>query len=223
MSHDFGRIGRSNLRGKSTENGGKTSNSLGTCREGGYRAGMTPQPTPWTAVAGPVLPRDRGGGAGIPVGYQADRGRAPRARCHHAAAIEGLEFVLETVTAVGSSGELARHLFRECWRVGTGSDIDLCRAFGWEVDAHSYKVRMAADLVAIWHNGRITVDGGQEEVWNALDQGCDALAQFNQGAGLTGRPERLSGFRRRGLPAWRARPSRPSKLDCGVRRCAAWQ
>jgi hypothetical protein len=26
----------------------KRANSVGTCREGGYRAGMTPHPTPWT-------------------------------------------------------------------------------------------------------------------------------------------------------------------------------
>jgi hypothetical protein len=36
--------------------------------------------------------------------------------------IEGLEFVEETVIALGSSTELANHLFRECWVVGTGSD-----------------------------------------------------------------------------------------------------
>jgi hypothetical protein len=35
--------------------------------------------------------------------------------------IDGLEFVEETVTALGYSGELATHLFRECWAVGTGS------------------------------------------------------------------------------------------------------
>jgi hypothetical protein len=62
----------------------------------------------------------------------------------------GLEFVEETVTALGSSTELAHHLFRECWAIGTGSYIDLCRAFGWEVEAHKYKVAMAADLVALW-------------------------------------------------------------------------
>jgi hypothetical protein len=32
------------------------------------------------------------------------------------------------------------------------------------VGAHKFKVAMAADLVALWHNGRITVDPGQEEV-----------------------------------------------------------
>jgi hypothetical protein len=78
--------------------------------------------------------------------------------------IDGLEFVEETVTALGYSGELATHLFRECWAVGTGSDVDLCRAFGWEVEAHRFKVATAADLVALWHNGRITVDGGNKEV-----------------------------------------------------------
>jgi hypothetical protein len=46
---------------------------------------------------------------------------------------------------LGSSTELATHLFRECWAVGTGSDTDL--AFGWEVEAHKFKVTMAADLV----------------------------------------------------------------------------
>jgi hypothetical protein len=72
--------------------------------------------------------------------------------------IEGIEYVEEAVTALGYSTELAHHLFRECWVVGTGSNIDLCRAFGWEVEAHEYKVATAADLVALWHNGRITVD-----------------------------------------------------------------
>jgi hypothetical protein len=60
--------------------------------------------------------------------------------------IKGLEFVEETVTALGYSTELAHHLFRECWAVGTGSDVDLCRAFGWEVKAHKFKVATAADL-----------------------------------------------------------------------------
>jgi hypothetical protein len=32
------------------------------------------------------------------------------------------------------------------------------------VEAHKFKVAMAADLVALWHNGRITVDRGQKEV-----------------------------------------------------------
>jgi hypothetical protein len=48
--------------------------------------------------------------------------------------------------------------------LGTGSGADLCRAFGWEVEAHKSKVAMAADLVALWHNGRIAVDPGPEEV-----------------------------------------------------------
>ena len=39
--------------------------------------------------------------------------------------------------------------------VGTGSEVDLCRAFGWEVELHKFKVAMAVDLVALWHNGRI--------------------------------------------------------------------
>jgi hypothetical protein len=81
--------------------------------------------------------------------------------------IEGLEFVEEAVTALGSSTELAHHLFRECWAVGTGSDVDLCRAFGWEIEAHRFKVATAAGLVAIWHNSRITVDRGQKEVSGA--------------------------------------------------------
>jgi hypothetical protein len=34
--------------------------------------------------------------------------------------IEGIEFVEETVTALGSSTELADHLFRECWAAATG-------------------------------------------------------------------------------------------------------
>src|ERR1700736_2080131 len=52
--------------------------------------------------------------------------------------IEGLEFVEEAVAALGSTTELATHLFRECWVVGTGSDTDLRRAFGWEVEAHRF-------------------------------------------------------------------------------------
>ena len=73
----------------------------------------------------------------------------------------------EAVTALGYSTELAHHLFRECWAEGTGSDTDLCRVFGWEVEAHKFKVATAADLVALWHNGRITVDRGQKEVSGA--------------------------------------------------------
>ena len=60
--------------------------------------------------------------------------------------IEGLEFVEETVAALGSTTELAGHLFRECWAVGTGSE-ELSRAFGWndrEVETHKFKVAMAA-------------------------------------------------------------------------------
>jgi hypothetical protein len=72
--------------------------------------------------------------------------------------IKGLEFVEEAVTALGYSTELATHLFRECWVEGTGRKVDLCRAFGWEVEAHKFKVATAAGLVAIWHNARITVD-----------------------------------------------------------------
>jgi hypothetical protein len=64
--------------------------------------------------------------------------------------IDGLEFVEEAVTALGYSTELASHLFRECWAVGTGSEVDLCRAFGWEVEAHAFTVAMGADLVALW-------------------------------------------------------------------------
>jgi hypothetical protein len=32
------------------------------------------------------------------------------------------------------------------------------------VESHKFKVAMAADMVALWHNGRITVDRGQKEV-----------------------------------------------------------
>jgi hypothetical protein len=80
--------------------------------------------------------------------------------------IEGLEFVLDAVRALGSSTELAGHLFRECWTVGTGHE-ELSREFGWndrEIEAHKSKVAMAAGLVALWHNSRITVDRGQKEV-----------------------------------------------------------
>ena len=81
--------------------------------------------------------------------------------------IAGIEFVEETVAALGSSTELADHLFRECWAVGTGSG----RTLGWtgrEIEAHNSKVATAADLVALWHNGRITVDGGNKEVSGAV-------------------------------------------------------
>jgi hypothetical protein len=81
--------------------------------------------------------------------------------------IKGLEYVEETVTALGYSTELASHLFRECWAEGTGSDVDLCRVFGWEVEAHKYKVHLAAEMVAYWHNSRITVDVGNKEVSGA--------------------------------------------------------
>ena len=50
----------------------------------------------------------------------------------------------ETVTALGSSTELATHLFRECWAVGTGSEVDLCRAFGWEKQAAQFLVQLIA-------------------------------------------------------------------------------
>jgi hypothetical protein len=75
--------------------------------------------------------------------------------------------VEEAVTALGSSTELAHHLFRECWWVGTGSKVDLCRAFGWEVEAHAFKVATAAGLVALWHNSRITVDVENKGVFAA--------------------------------------------------------
>jgi hypothetical protein len=71
----------------------------------------------------------------------------PVVRLRH---IAGIRYVEEAVTALGSSTELAGHLFRECWAEGTGSEVDLCRAFGWEVEAHAFKVAMAADLVALW-------------------------------------------------------------------------
>jgi hypothetical protein len=90
--------------------------------------------------------------------------------------IEGLEYVEEAVTALGSTTELATHLFRECWAEGTGSDVDLCRAFGWELEAHAFKVAMAADLVALWHNGRITVDVGNKEVSGAAHAGSVAAS-----------------------------------------------
>jgi hypothetical protein len=50
----------------------------------------------------------------------------------------------ETVAALGCSTELAHHLFRECWAVGTGSDTDLCRAFGWEKQAAQFLVQLIA-------------------------------------------------------------------------------
>jgi hypothetical protein len=62
--------------------------------------------------------------------------------------IDGLEFVEETVTALGSSTELATHLFRQCWAEGTGSDVDLCRAFGWEVEEPTNRHRHPQMAVA---------------------------------------------------------------------------
>ena len=91
---------------------------------------------------------------------------------HHAA-----DFVEETVAALGSSTELAHHLFRECWAEGTGSDTDLCRAFGWKADAHRDKVRLAAGLVALWHNSRITVDVENKEVSGASHARSVAASQ----------------------------------------------
>jgi hypothetical protein len=88
--------------------------------------------------------------------------------------IEGLEYVEETVVVLGSSTELAHHLFRQCWVEGTNETFtlsvkvaDLCRVFGWEVDAHAFKVAEAAGLVAIAHNSRITVDRRQKGVSGA--------------------------------------------------------
>ena len=52
----------------------------------------------------------------------------------------------------------AIHLFRECWVVGTGSDTDLCRVFGWEVEAHKFKVATAALLVSAMGN-TVTASG----------------------------------------------------------------
>jgi hypothetical protein len=80
---------------------------------------------------------------------------------------------------LGSSTELATHLFRECWTIGTGSE-ELSRAFGWngrEVEAHKFKVAMAADLVALWHNARITVDPGHKEVSAAAHARSVAASQ----------------------------------------------
>jgi hypothetical protein len=74
--------------------------------------------------------------------------------------------VKEAVAALGASTELADHLFRECWAIGTGSG----RTIGWtgnEIEAHKFKVAMAADLMALWHNGRITVDPAHKEVSGA--------------------------------------------------------
>ncbi len=89
--------------------------------------------------------------------------------------IEGIEFVEATVAALlGTKTDLAIHLFRECWAVGTGSDIDLMSSFGWEPQVHGAKVALAADLVALWHNGRITVDRGPEEVSGSRHFICPA-------------------------------------------------
>src|ERR1700736_6317620 len=76
--------------------------------------------------------------------------------------VEGLEFGEEAVAALGSSGELANHLFRECWAEGTGSDVDLCRAFGWELEAHAFKVATAAGLVALGTTVESPLTGGRK-------------------------------------------------------------
>jgi hypothetical protein len=44
------------------------------------------------------------------------------------------------------------------------SNEDTARALECWVEAHKFKVAMAADLVALWHNGRITVDARTEEI-----------------------------------------------------------
>jgi hypothetical protein len=88
--------------------------------------------------------------------------------------IEGLEFVEEAVIALGSSTELATHLFRECW----GSERAAILTYaGCSVEAHQFKVATAADPVALWHNGRITVDRGQKEVSAAAHARSVAASQ----------------------------------------------
>jgi hypothetical protein len=64
--------------------------------------------------------------------------------------IEGIEFVKEAVAALGVSTELAGHLFRECWVVGTDSKVDLCRAFGWEMEAHAFRPDFAPRVHTPW-------------------------------------------------------------------------
>jgi hypothetical protein len=135
------------------------------CRVEAHNRGMDRDP--WTAETVKAgLARFYRGIAGVGLVFpRADRPIAvefpgyPVVRLRQ---IDGLEFVEEAVAALGPS--LADHLFRQCWAEGTGSDVDLCRAFGWDLEAHAFKVAMAADLVALWHNSRITVDGGPKEV-----------------------------------------------------------
>ena len=57
------------------------------------------------------------------------------------------------------------------------SNEDTARALeGW-VEAHKFKVAMAADLVALWHNGRITVDARTEEISAAAHARSVAASQ----------------------------------------------
>ena len=45
------------------------------------------------------------------------------------------------------------------------------------MEAHKFKVAMAADLVALWHNGRITVDARTEEISAAAHARSVAASQ----------------------------------------------
>jgi hypothetical protein len=79
--------------------------------------------------------------------------------------IEGLEFVEETVAALGAETELAGHLFRECWVVGTGSE-ELSRAFGWNdretrLPVQVGPIRPIRDQAAAGDEVAIEVDRGQ--------------------------------------------------------------
>jgi hypothetical protein len=79
------------------------------------------------------------------------------------------------------STELATHLFRECWAEGTGSDVDLCRVFGWEVESHNYKVATAADLVARGLPGRQSPNPKRYDAPIHMEARSDALEDFHGG------------------------------------------
>jgi hypothetical protein len=72
--------------------------------------------------------------------------------------ITGIEFVVDTVTALSGERDLADHLFRQCWATGAcgqsgGKSYDrILQERGWSPADHRQKVARAAELVATWHN-----------------------------------------------------------------------
>jgi hypothetical protein len=66
--------------------------------------------------------------------------------------IKGLEYVEEAVTALGSSTELATHLFRECWVEGTGSGEFCWNLPGGGVPCRDDPARQGARALGPRHN-----------------------------------------------------------------------